>query len=147
MRALACLFFMFGSSGCSVAGFYVGSSTPRYERITVSTSSLEWRDQIRYGEQIGIRPKQNGSREIGQSAAPWRDGVYEGIDDDVLAISTVDGPDRIPLVDIDEVRVRRGSHWATGVLVGALVDAVIVGCIVASLTGNSHIDIDPSRAH
>lgn len=142
LRALVLLLSLVTMSGCSAAGYCIGASTPHYEHHTVSASSLRWSDEVHQGEEIGFRARRRGSREIGDDAAPWRNGIYEGIDDDTLAISTSDGPDRIPLVDIDEVRVRRGTEWVTGTLVGALVDAIIVGSIVATLKGNARVDID-----
>ena len=149
-RALATVLLfstLVSTSGCSVAGFYIGARTPSYERVTVDTASLSWRDRLHYGEEIGIRAKEGSSHEVGATSPPWRDAIYEGIDDDTLAVSTPDGPDRIPLADIGGIRVRRGSHWVTGVAIGAIVDAIVVGFIVASLTGSSHVDLNPSAAH
>lgn len=149
-RALATLLLSstpFLGGGCSVVGFHVGAGTPRYESVTVDTSSLGWRDRLREGEEIEIRARAVRSSESFASSTPWREATYEGVDDDTLAVSTTAGPDRIPLSDIEEIRVRRGNHWVTGLVVGALVDTLIVGFIAASLSGNTHVDLSPSAAH
>jgi hypothetical protein len=115
------------SGGCTVAGTAIGAASPRYERAN-------WpRDGVELGTEIRVR-----QRSVGADAVEVReiDGRYGGIRDGWMSVTDHDGREHeVAVRDIVDLRVRNGSHWQKGLLLGAAADAVIVTAAIAIANG------------
>jgi len=149
LRRAAALFAVVLSAGsteaCSLVGLGVGAATPKYQSLPERPADT-WMEELHSGDIIRVRRHVVQSYETaGLGTSEWIDGRYEGIRDQKLLI-LVDGsrelePAEIPLTDVTDVKVRRGSHWVTGLLVGAVVDAVVVGFVAATTVGHLNVNL------
>lgn len=140
----ALLALSFAAQGCTVAGAEVGARSPRYEEHP-TTGSLTWTHELRPGEEIGIRRRQHGRVDYVAATPGWEAGVYGGLEEGTLLLEEGGATVRVPLADIDAVRLKKGSHWVTGALVGALVDAMVVGLVIGAVRGNASVNLEPSH--
>lgn len=127
--------------GCSLIGAGIGSAVPRYETVDA-------RRRVELGEDLRVvllRPHRADDL-MPRDGGGHVDGRYAGIHDGVLSL-TVDGqaePREIPLTDVAELRVRQGSYWTTGLVIGGAVDAtfIVVALVAASQWENSmHFEV------
>jgi hypothetical protein len=116
-----------GSAGCSVAGAAFGATTPRYEHT-------EWpRSNVELGSRVRVR-----TRNVGADSASITDveGRYGGVRDGLLSVTDEDGREHeLPIRDIGGLRVRNGSYWKEGLLLGTAADAILVVTVVAVTQG------------
>lgn len=138
------LVLLIGSSGCTLVGAQIGSEAPRFE--THAAAGGTWLREVRAGEEIGIR-RRHPTHELVDPASPWSTGVYERLEEGAVVLSTAGSEERIALEDVAEVRTRRGSQWVTGALLGAVIDALLIGFVVASQRGDIAAHFDSSHVN
>jgi hypothetical protein len=127
--------------GCTLVGAGIGSAVPRYERTTNRTRPIDLGEEIR----VVLLRSPSASDILPRDGGGHVDGRYAGIHEGLLAV-TIDGrvePREIPLTDVDEVRVRDGSYWLTGLIVGGSVDAtlIVLAAVAASQSHEMQIDV------
>jgi hypothetical protein len=113
------------SSGCSAIGLGIGAATTRPEQVIVTpTGPLP--EDVRYEKvRVGYRADDRKDE--------WIEGRYQGVRDGTLISSNDTGEHAIPLTSVREVRVKGGSYWATGLIVGAVIDVALVVITVVSV--------------
>jgi hypothetical protein len=117
------------TSGCTLAGVAIGAATPRYER----TESPRQEGIVDLGTQIRVRVRSVGSDSV---VIEEIDGRYGGIRDGWMSVTDADGHEHeLPVSDIVELRVRSGTEWKKGLLLGAAADAVLVMAAVMIRSG------------
>jgi hypothetical protein len=159
--ALLLVTLLQASAGCTLIGTGIGSAFSRYENVA-SPPHLDEAPPTAppsYGDQAPpiAPPSYKIAVEPGEElkvvrASDHREfsGIFGGIRGDELVL-VGDGRTRyvwrtmpvlaaIKVTDIELIRVRRGSYWATGTVVGAVLDTIAIVSVVAlfytSLTKN-----------
>lgn len=108
---------LLATSGCTLAGAAVGATRPHYQ-------SQEWtRESVELGAEVRVRMRTVGGD------TPTREvrGRYGGIHDGLMSVTDTAGHEHeLPVRDVAEVEVRRGTLWKEGLLLGAAIDTLVV---------------------
>ena len=115
----------FALEGCSLIGLGIGAATPRYQELPRRAAANA--DELPKGEVVEITAVTG----LGQEQI---DGSVEGVRDGKLLVDSGYGTRTIPLDHVMTVRVREGSYWAAGLAAGAVIDAVVLPCVVVGLS-------------
>lgn len=122
--ALAALAIAPLASGCTVIGAAAGAGIDHYEATAWPQARVE------PGTPVRVRTRAVGSDSL---RAADVDGRYGGVHDGMLVLTDTDrGEQQIPLADVVEVEVRRGSEWKKGLLLGAIVDTCLVVAVIGA---------------
>ncbi len=126
LRSSLCLLslLLFGTSGCTLVGLGKGISTPHY--VDVQTPR-----EVAVGETVRVHVIRARERTDWSPDDPTVEGVYGGIEESVILV----GSRSLPMREVTMIEVRRGSHWLTGLLVGAALDAAATILIVSAASG------------
>lgn len=111
--ALSLLVLVHVTGACTLVGLGIGS----YSRATRPIASL---DQAEKGDTITIA-FETGVELTGRFDGVWGNSVY-------LERNSVE--EAVPMSSVRSVSVQTGTHWGTGMLLGAVMDSVIVGYLV-----------------
>jgi hypothetical protein len=110
--SIACL------SGCTVAGVVVGGQIPKTEAVAPPVvRGAEAREEI----EVAF---------VDTTGTHVLTGEYGGSERDALLIESDGSTTRVPFDRISQLRVKRGSYWAEGMVTGFALDAAFVAVIL-----------------
>jgi len=111
--------------GCSLIGMGIGAAVPRYQDMPYRATTTP--DELPMGRDVEVTAVTG----LGQEQI---DGAIDSVHDGKLVVDSGYGPRTISLDHVRTIRLRDGSYWATGLVMGAVVDAVVLACIVTGLS-------------
>ena len=120
---VAMLAFAPALSGCSFIGLGIGSAVTTYETVQPPyETGLAPGDEVR----VLVAPPSPSAETPSVTRLPRSvTGKYAVVRDDALVLDVTRRRSRaIPLRDVQKVELVTGSEWATGLLVGALLDVI-----------------------
>lgn len=112
-------------SGCGLVGLGIGAAIPKYERVRADSP-------LDRGTRVELRTAPHGE---------WTKARYESSGERALTIDTDDGWRDVPLEEVKEMRIQRGTYWLPGMLFGGLLDIAVIGAIATTRPwqiGNVH---------
>jgi hypothetical protein len=111
--------------GCLLIGLGIGAAVPRYQEKWYTAAANP--EELPKGRGVEV----TAITGLGQEQI---DGSLEGVKDGKLVVDSGYGTRTIPLDHVMTIRLRDGSYWATGLIMGAVVDAVVVVLAVSALS-------------